>query len=153
MSIFKTYLKNCTNKRINNRMYGGYIKKMASGGYVGGTGMTDKVPAMLTPGEFVVNRAAAKRHGPLLQSLNNSAYPSMAGGNGLTSSNYKQPGTANISAPTISSTTSVNNNSSNLYNYNVGINVTKSDANPNDIARSVIDQIKFVDSQRIRGRK
>ena len=144
---------NTAGFRINNRMYGGYIKKMASGGYVGGTGMTDKVPAMLTPGEFVVNRAAAKRHGPLLQSLNNSAYPSMAGGNGLTSSNYKQPGTANISAPTISSTTSVNNNSSNLYNYNVGINVTKSDANPNDIARSVIDQIKFVDSQRIRGRK
>ena len=144
---------NTAGFRINNRMYGGYIKKMASGGYVGGTGMTDKVPAMLTPGEFVVNRAAAKRHGPLLQNLNNSAYPSMAGGNGLTSSNYKQPGTANISAPTISSTTSVNNNSSNLYNYNVGINVTKSDANPNDIARSVIDQIKFVDSQRIRGRK
>jgi len=137
----------------SEKMYGGYVKKMASGGYVGGTGMTDKIPTMLTPGEFVVNRAAAKVHGSLLQNLNNSAYPSMAGGNGLTSSNYKQPKTANISAPTISSTTSVNNNSSNLYNYNVGINVTKSDANPNDIARSVIDQIKFVDSQRIRGRK
>ena len=34
---------------------------------------TDTVPAMLTPGEFVVNRAATKRNLPLLQSMNNSS--------------------------------------------------------------------------------
>ena len=33
---------------------------------------TDTVPAMLTPGEFVVNRAATQRHLPLLKTLNRS---------------------------------------------------------------------------------
>ena len=32
---------------------------------------TDTVPAMLTPGEFVVNRAATQKHLPLLKSINN----------------------------------------------------------------------------------
>ena len=31
---------------------------------------SDSVPAMLTPGEFVVNRQAAQQHMPLLQSIN-----------------------------------------------------------------------------------
>jgi hypothetical protein len=36
---------------------------------------TDTVPAMLTPGEFVVNRAATQKHLPLLQSINNGSGP------------------------------------------------------------------------------
>ena len=32
---------------------------------------TDTVPAMLTPGEFVVNRAATQKHLPLLKAINN----------------------------------------------------------------------------------
>ena len=39
--------------------FGGLISKFASGGGVG----TDTVPALLTPGEFVVNRASAQRIG------------------------------------------------------------------------------------------
>jgi len=35
---------------------------------------TDTVPAMLTPGEFVVNKSAAQQNLPLLQSLNNGYY-------------------------------------------------------------------------------
>ena len=35
---------------------------------------TDTVPAMLTPGEFVVNRAATARNLPLLQSINSGKY-------------------------------------------------------------------------------
>jgi hypothetical protein len=38
---------------------------------------------------------------------------------------------------------------SSVYNYNLSVNV-KSDANPNDIARTVMTQIKQIDSQRIR---
>jgi hypothetical protein len=49
--------------------------------------------------------------------------------------------------------TSVSDNSSNVYNYNVGINVPQSNANPNDIARAVIGQIKYIDNQRIRGQR
>ena len=39
-----------------------------------------------------------------------------------------------------------------VYNYNMSVNV-KSDANPDEIARTVIAQIKRVDSQRIRGNR
>ena len=37
-----------------------------------------------------------------------------------------------------------------MYNYELNINV-RSDADANDIARTVMAQIKQVDSQRIRG--
>jgi len=40
----------------------GFIKK-ASGGSIGGVGNTDTVPALLTPGEFVINKSAASRIG------------------------------------------------------------------------------------------
>jgi hypothetical protein len=36
-----------------------------------------------------------------------------------------------------------------VYNYNLSVNV-KSDANPDDIARVVMTQIRQIDSQRIR---
>jgi hypothetical protein len=42
------------------------------------------------------------------------------------------------------------NNSKTLYNYSVNVNVSNSGANPNDIARTVINQIKQIDNQRIR---
>ena len=35
---------------------------------------TDTVPAMLTPGEFVVNRQATQQHMPILQAINSGAY-------------------------------------------------------------------------------
>ena len=49
--------------------------------------------------------------------------------------------------------TTVADNSSTMYNYNIGISVPQSNASSNDIARSVISQIKYIDSQRIRGQK
>jgi len=36
---------------------------------------TDTVPAMLTPGEFVINRQATQKHLPLLKAINNGASP------------------------------------------------------------------------------
>jgi hypothetical protein len=130
------------------KMYGGKIKSMNMGGMVprylamgGGIG-SDTVPAMLTPGEFVMNKRATKSFGPLLSMLNESKYPSMIG----SSYDGKGGGSGGI-------VTSVSDNSSNVYNYNVGINVPQSNANPNDIARAVIGQIKYIDNQRIRGQR
>jgi TP901 family phage tail tape measure protein len=37
---------------------------------------TDTVPAMLTPGEFVINRSATQKHLPLLQQINNNSLQS-----------------------------------------------------------------------------
>jgi hypothetical protein len=39
-----------------------------------------------------------------------------------------------------------------VYNYEVNVNV-KSDANPDQIARAVMGQIKQIDGQRIRGNR
>lgn len=41
---------------------------------------TDTVPAMLTPGEFVINRAATQKHLPLLKAINDNKLPGYAKG-------------------------------------------------------------------------
>jgi hypothetical protein len=127
------------NKITQRKMYGGQIKYMASGGLARGS---DTVPAMLTPGEFVVNKAAAQAYGPLLNSINESKYPSMLGSNNAMS---------NLPINNISS--SVSDNSTAVYNYSLGFNINGTNSNPNDIARAVMAEIKRVDSQRIRGQR
>ena len=126
-------------------------RPMKYGGLVGGSGAGDVIPAMLTPGEFVMNKSATKTFGPMLSQMNSSLYPSMMKGSNLSSPVYST-GISNTVMPTnISSSTSVNNNSSSVYNYSVGINVSGSNSTPDEIARAVMTQIKYVDSQRIRG--
>jgi len=118
--------------------YGGVVPKyMAAGGRIG----SDSVPAMLTPGEFVMNRRASERFGPMLSMLNESKYPSMIG-NGIGS----QTPVNNISK-------SVSDNSTAVYNYNLGFNINGSNANAKDIANVVMREIKNVDLQRVRGQR
>jgi len=96
---------------------GGLINpmKFAMGGFAKGT---DTVPAMLTPGEFVMSRYAVNSYGINgMKAINN--------GQGVGES---------------------------VYNYSVSVNVA-SDANPDEIARVVMKQIKQVDSQRIKGNR
>jgi hypothetical protein len=77
---------------------------------------TDTVPAMLTPGEFVIKQSAVKDFGvDNLRAINSGTY----GGNSV-------------------------------YNYSVNVSVSNAGANANDIAQTVIAQIKQIDSQRIR---
>ncbi len=93
---------------------GGLVPKyFAAGGFAKGS---DTVPAMLTPGEFVMSKYAVNQHGV---------------------------GTLNA----MNSGQEVGNS---VYTYNLSVNV-KSDANPNEIARTVMSQIKQIDSQRLRG--
>jgi TP901 family phage tail tape measure protein len=88
----------------------------ATGGYAIGT---DTVPAMLTPGEFVMSKYAVNQHGVnTLRAMNN--------------------GSASIG--------------DSVYNYNLNINV-RSDSSPDEIAQTVMAQIKQVDSQRLRGNR
>ena len=129
-----------TTVKIPGKMYGGLIKKYNSGGIVSGTGMTDKVPVMLTPGEFVVNKNASKKFGPLLQSINESKYPESM-------SSMASPNISNIN------TNSINNNSTSVYNYSLKVDASGTSANPNDIARIVMTQIKNMDAQRIKGNR
>ena len=124
----------------NRYMYGGIIKKYAAGGIVGGKGMTDKVPALLTPGEYVVNKNASRKFGPLLKSINESKYPGSMS-------------TVGASSVLGISSNAVNNNSTSVYNYSLNIDASGGSANPNDIARIVMTQIKNMDAQRIRGNR
>jgi hypothetical protein len=116
----------------------GAVKALAFGGRAMGS---DSVPAMLTPGEFVMNKAASKAYGPLLERINESKYPGMLGGGGMT-----QIPVNNIS-------TSMNDNSTAVYNYNLGFSINGSNGSAKDIANAVMREIKNVDSQRIRGQR
>jgi tape measure domain-containing protein len=55
---------------------------LADGGRVRGpgTGTSDSIPAMLSNGEFVVNAAATRQFGPMLQAINNGRLPKFATG-------------------------------------------------------------------------
>jgi hypothetical protein len=96
---------------------GGLINPMrfAMGGFAKGT---DTVPAMLTPGEFVMSKYAVSSYGV----------------NGMKAINSGQ------------------SLGDSVYNYSVNVNVA-SDADPDEIARAVMKQIKQVDSQRIKGNR
>ena len=118
---------------------GGLVPKYFA---VGGKAIgSDTIPAMLTPGEFIVNKSAAKQYKPLLESINQSKYPAMIG------SDYAAGMTVN------NISTAVSDNSSAVYNYSLGFNINGNSSNPNEIARAVIEQIKQIDSQRIRGQR
>jgi len=106
------------------RLYanGGMVMpRFSFGGYAMGT---DTVPAMLTPGEFVIKKSAVDRIGSAtLNKINGYADGGIVGG----------------------SSTSVGDSV-----YNININV-RSDSNPDQIAQVVVNQLKRIDSQRIRG--
>lgn len=94
---------------------GGLIKPkyFAMGGFARGT---DTVPAMLSPGEFVMSKYAVQSYGlDRMKSINNGS-----------------------------------STGDSVYNYSISVNVT-SDANPDEIARVVMTQIRNVDSQKLRG--
>ena len=60
-----------------SKQYGGMVYAAAGGSILPFTPIsrgTDTVPAMLTPGEFVVNRTSTQRNLPLLQAINNNRY-------------------------------------------------------------------------------
>lgn len=48
-------------------------RRMATGGFVAGSGNKDTEPALLTPGEFVVNKKAAQENGPILSAMNSGS--------------------------------------------------------------------------------
>jgi len=116
----------------------GIVKAMAFGGRAIGS---DTVPAMLTPGEFIVNKSASRAYAPLLERINESKYPGMLSGGG-------QP-----QVPVNNISTSTNDNSTAVYNYNLGFSINGANGSAKDIANAVMREIKNVDSQRIRGQR
>ena len=58
-----------------------------------------------------------------------------------------------MSNPTTNNVSSYNNNSSAVYNYNVGISVGGTNASPDSIAKAVMREIKYIDSNKIRNQR
>lgn len=52
----------------------------AEGGVVPGTGNRDTVPIMATPGEFVINKRASEKFGPMLAAINSGRIGRYASG-------------------------------------------------------------------------
>jgi TP901 family phage tail tape measure protein len=144
--------------------FGGKVKRrfMARGGRTLGS---DIVPAMLTPGEFVMNRAATARFEPLLNTMNQGGYPSlskprfsMRNGMGrnaarVTGPQYQVSSLPDITPPASKNmSTVVNNTSSPVYNYNLNVNVNGTNADPNAIANTVMTKIQQMQAQDIRRR-
>ena len=66
----KAFTKNMRGVQSQSMLKYMRFKLMASGGSVPGYGEKDTVPALLTPGEFVVNKKATQEHGPILEAMN-----------------------------------------------------------------------------------
>jgi len=62
---------------------GAPTKMMAAGGMVGGVGNKDTEPALLTPGEFVMNRKATEKFGPILDAMNRGSITQLNEGDRL----------------------------------------------------------------------
>ena len=148
--------------RIDGYMGGGKVRKayMAYGGAVG----SDTVPAMLTPGEFVVNKASSKAFTPFLTAINESKYPSVLA-NKISNARpiYQIPIQTSLNQPSYNISTpmfntsptnianaSYSDNSSAVYNYSVGISVGGTNASPETVAKAVMNEIKYLDSQRVK---
>jgi hypothetical protein len=162
---FSSTQNNATGGMVRNRNSGGMIYRNV-GGDVPGQGNTDTVSAMLTPGEYVVNKRATAKFRPVLKAINSGTF-----GGGLATNRYKvQPpkyspsnlseGVYSIPSRAQSSgasasmfasqTTTATQMDNSVYNYSLSVNVNGSNASADDIASTVIDKIKRIDSQRLR---
>jgi hypothetical protein len=97
--------------------YGGMVPKyFAVGGMSRGT---DTIPAMLTPGEFVIKKSSVDSYGVNnLSKINSGISPD-----------------------------------SSVYNYSLSVNVSGNNLNADDIASTVMQKIKYIDGQRVRGQR
>jgi TP901 family phage tail tape measure protein len=137
--------------------------KKAGGGLIKGpgTGTSDSIPAMLSTGEYVVRADAVKQLGTgMLDRINNADKKKFSMGGLVSPSFYAAGGTVkpNSSKLAGSSTTSAINNlmnsgaakSNKVYNYSISVNAA-TNANPNEIARVVMNQISNIESRQVRG--
>jgi hypothetical protein len=119
---------------------------------------TDTVPAMLTPGEFVMNKAAVKRIGATnLGAINRGRAPRMAAP-AMPIPAMSEPRfnvsttTSAVSVPTnhITNQQTTVENPASVYNYSLSVNVSGSNVDANTIANTVMTRIQQMESQNVR---
>jgi hypothetical protein len=153
--------------KVDKLNYGGSVARMANGGIaykgstepppalrmgtagsVPGTGMTDKVNALLTPGEFVIRKSVADKNRGFLESLNSQVFPGMGRKESVPTNNFLDGiGSPRYSIPEQNvgniPVNNVSSQSSNMYNntYSVNVNVSGTNASPDDIANVVMAKL------------
>jgi len=125
---------------------GNVARGMPGNSLVPGTANYDKVLTNLTPGEFVMRKEAVLKYGRDFMYLINSAKLSK---DDLMMPTFENAGGASYSNKATAQKSGVMYNSN---NYAINVNV-KSEANPDQIARTVMNNIKRIDSQRIRSNR
>jgi len=127
---------------------GGGYRGLPMSRKVSGSGNYDKVKTLLTPGEFVIRKEAVEKYGDGLMAVINSAK--------LPRESFMMPTFENGSSSSTSYRNNVDAQKSgvmyNSNNYAINVNV-RSEANPDQIAKTVMNNIKRVDSQRIRSNR
>ena len=114
---------------------GGLVRGYALGGHIG----MDSVPAMLTPGEFVMRKDSVDKYGAaMLSSMNMGAFELPK---------YKVSGTSQKVNGATSSARSINAPMYNTYSVNVN---ASTNASADDIANVVITKIRNIDNSSIR---
>jgi hypothetical protein len=95
------------------------------------------------------NESSFYRLGGIVKSVNSDNIPAM-----LTAGEYvvKRSAVENFGANNLEKINNGTYSDGSVYNYNLSLSV-KSESNPDQSAKTVIDQIKRVDSQRIRGNR
>jgi len=116
--------------------------RMAIGNIVPGLGNTDRVPALLTPGEFVVRKSVAQENLGLLKALNGDVFPQLSGGIA-----------ANASMAPVNNTTLQGNTTLYNNNYSVNVNLAGSNSSAEEVANVVIRKIKGINDRGIRGNR
>ncbi|MFZ9241654.1 MAG: phage tail tape measure protein [Sediminibacterium sp.] len=126
--------------------------KMAMGNIVPGMANVDRVPALLTPGEFVVNRESTKAYLPYLKAMNDQVFPSMSDMNPNVFKDIGPMPTVDTGSITNATSSSVVNTSPTVYNdYTVNVNVPNTDASPDQIANVVMAKIQRTMGRNVRG--
>jgi hypothetical protein len=131
-------------------------KAVATGGYIAGPGTatSDSIPAMLSNGEYVIKAATVKKFGTkMFDSINSGSLPILSGANSMSAPRFASVGsTVSVSQASVPSRQAAASSSNSVYNYSLSVNVA-SQSDPNTIAQTVMNQLRMVDSQRIRGNR
>jgi len=124
---------------------GGKIKGYSVGG-VAGDGSRDSVPAMLTPGEFVIRKAMVNKYGQsMMHDINMGSFSMPGYGAPERSSNVS------LTDVSVSNISSINAPVYNVYDMNFSINGSNQSAE--EIVNKVMVKIKKLQSHNIRSNR